>query len=92
MSETYTLRLSKHNPIVSDEAFVIWLKENGHHVSLTDTTYNTINGISDNQRNDPQSLWVMEVLCGLLDAFEDALERAQQKQTLWLFTHENDIR
>jgi len=79
MTETYTLRLSRQNPILPEAEFVAWLKEKGHIVSMSDAAYSTVNGIPDLHSDNPQSSWAREVFCELLDAFEYAQELAQQE-------------
>jgi len=76
MSETYTLRISKHNPILTEPEFIVWLKENGHAVSLTNDEFSSVNGILDGRMGISSYSWAAEVFFKLLDAFEGFEEKS----------------
>jgi len=76
MIETYSLRLSKHDPEVSNTGFIAWLKGKGHQVSLVNDAVSTVNGIPvSSPFFDPdRHLWAFEVLFDLLAEFSDEME------------------
>jgi len=71
MIETYTLRISRHNPILSEPGFVAWLKRSGHAVSLTSDKFSSVNGVQDGRVGISQYSWASEVFFKLLDVFEE---------------------
>jgi len=75
-AETYTLRISKHNPILSEPEFIAWLKKNGHAVSTTNDEASSVNGMPDGKMGASQYSWASEVFCELLDAFEGIEEKS----------------
>jgi len=77
MAETYTLRISKHNPILSEPEFIAWLKKNGHAVSMTSDKTSSVNGVPDGKMGITQYSWASEVFFDLLDAFEGIEEEKQ---------------
>jgi len=70
MTETYTLRISKHNPVLTKPEFIAWLKQNGHIVSLTNDETSSVNGMLDGRMGISNYSWAADVLFKLLDDFE----------------------
>jgi len=73
-TETYTLRISTHNPILSEPEFIEWLKQKGHAVSLTNNKSSSVNGMLDGRMGISNYSWAAEVFFKLLDNFEDEIE------------------
>jgi len=71
MTETYTLRISKHNPVFREPTFIAWLRENGHAVSLTNDERSSVNGMLDSRMGISSYSWAAEVFFKLLDDFDD---------------------
>jgi len=80
MNETYTLRLSRHDRHLSNKGFILWLKENGHQVSLTHSRLNMVNGMlaRSYSHGDTRPSWADGVLSGLIDSYS---EHPQQEAT-----------
>jgi len=77
MNETYTLRLSRHDRNLSNKGFILWLKESGHHVSMSNSRMSMVNGMPARSysHGDARPSWADDVLSELIDGYSEQVSQ-----------------
>jgi len=76
-TEICILRLSRHDRELSNQDFILWLKENGHQVSITHSRLNMVNGMParNYSHGDARPAWADRILSGLIDGYSEHFQR-----------------